>query len=694
MNTVHNMSDIEYLRATLQAALGNAENWISAMSAMDDVGLGLPASISRDVEAIGRLGVRAASSLINVALLGGFSSGKSFLVSGLQGGVTLTRVSSNDGEVSDKFVGLLPSAPTPTTACPASVVPVISSAQPDAAGRGFLRARFSDTDQWEDIGGSVPPPVVAAYAMSDPDIILARREEHWNRSVAEIEILVSDFMLPAKLYDLPGHGSPNPIHDQIVQEAMADADCFIYVSTASASLSDADLNLIRFLYDHHLNSGKRVVWVVTAIDRTMELGLDNKPAWMATVARNDSYLSEIITTISDGRPDLGFIGEGFIAVSPALEARGRLLIADGDEARGRRLLAESRMDALRHILLTMIEQDTGPRHVAAIASEARALLFPYQRTLSERLETERLPVDQLISQRTELDDRLRDLTLALDTTESRLRIMLDRRIRTAGRAFSRLAHHLREGLENEILEADLHKPRQANRIEIHRTQLIREWMTSPTGPLTIWEREREAFTNDVLLEVRATILASRPLSDLASAHGIDIDELTAPRSQRPASDTQDVVQLAAAVLGTLAPVATGVATALGVLAGPLLLIPAAVTASAALTYATISFRKSKATSLDVLRREWIAELDSIAGEVERLFAAAAALAGGDIIARAIAILAERRDQLAHSLLVVQERIDQPETATRQNLITRLDPLCRDGEELLARLTELTQSARR
>ncbi len=659
------------------------------MPSLADMDLGLPPTVGKDLEAVRRLRTRAASSLINVALLGGFSSGKSFLVSGLQGGLALTRVMSDD-DVSDKFIGLLPSAPIPTTACPASVVPVDASPQVDASGRGFLRVRFSDTDQWEDIGTSVLPPVVAAYAMGDDsDVKLSRKEEHWNRIVAEIEILVSESLLPAKLYDLPGHGSPDPIHDQIIREAMADADCFIYVSTASVSLSDADLELIGYLHRHHVNTGKRVVWVVTAIDRAMELGLDNRPAWTATVARNNRYLEDNCTLL-DGKPDRGFIGDGFIAVSPASEARGKFSISEGNEAAGRRLLAESRMDALRRTLSTMIERDTGRRHVAAIASESRALLFPYQRALSERLETERLPVDQLRSQLRDLGNQLRDLTLAVDTTDARLGDILDRRIKSARQGFRRLAPHLRESLESEILSADLRKPRQANQIEVHRTRVIREWMTSPTGPLQIWNWELEAFTSEVLTEVRTAVLASHPLSEFRSSQVIDIDELTAPKSQRSNSDTQDVVQRAVAVVGALTPIGAGVATAFGVLAGPLLLIPAGVTVAATLAYAGITYRKKNATSLDLLRREWIAELDEIASEVERLFAAAAGLAGSEIIGRAIAILAGRRDQLAHSLLVVQERIEQPETATRQDLVARLDPHCRDGEELIAQLTQLAQ----
>lgn len=343
-----------------------------------------------DAGTMTRLRTRAASTLINVALLGAFSSGKSFLLSGLQGGLELVEVPTADGHTADKFVGLLPSSPVPTTACPASVVPVDGQSNFDASGTGFLRVRFTDSadDRWEEVGNSPAPSVVAAYAMQDADVT-DRHRPHRGREVAELEILLASAKLPAKLYDLPGYGSPNPVHDMIVRTAMADADCFMYVSHASRTLSERDLDLIRFLYDHYLLSGKRVVWVVTAIDAAANLDLRNVPEWKATIARNNAYLRENFT-LPSGQPDLGFIGEGFLPVSPALEARADRLGAQGAEAAAQRQRAESRMETLRQAIEDLISTGTGARHIAAVATEARILVAPRHQALSVRLRDERL----------------------------------------------------------------------------------------------------------------------------------------------------------------------------------------------------------------------------------------------------------------------------------------------------------------
>src|SRR5262245_5672457 len=109
------MNDINALRAELRQALDRAEMWLGDFTSEPATMAGQLPSLYSDVHAIGRLRTRAAPALINVALLGGFSSGKSFLVSGLQRRMELKRVS-----MADKYIGLLPSAPTPTTAYPAT----------------------------------------------------------------------------------------------------------------------------------------------------------------------------------------------------------------------------------------------------------------------------------------------------------------------------------------------------------------------------------------------------------------------------------------------------------------------------------------------------------------------------------------------------------------------------------------------
>ena len=358
---------IEDQQSELQEVLGLAESWLHELKLGADLSYGPPA-LEEAEEAIRQLLKRAESDLLSVAMFGGSSSGKSFLASGLLGGLEFLRVDSVEGVPSDKYLGLLPFATTPTTMCPARVVPAKDNSI-DAAGRGFMRVRFigSGESEWEDIGNSPAPAVVAAYAMFKADVA-NRRREHMQKEVAEIEIIFSDSLLPARLYDLPGYGTVNPNHERIAKEATAAADCFIYVANATRALTAnaKDLELIRFLYEHHTLTRKRVVWVLTAIDKAMDLNIEDEPSWKETLAANNDYLRQNFTH-QDGRPDTAFIGPGFIPVSPALEAQGRFFIDAGDEARGQTLIAASNMEDLRMTLKALIAEGAGQRHLADIA---------------------------------------------------------------------------------------------------------------------------------------------------------------------------------------------------------------------------------------------------------------------------------------------------------------------------------------
>ncbi|MGW2850161.1 hypothetical protein, partial [Streptomyces sp. NPDC001274] len=209
--------DLNEVRDELRTVLDQCVEWLRAAADAPETPAGWPEETREDARTMTRLRTRAASTLINVALLGSFSSGKSFLLSGLQGGLELVEVPTADGRTADKFVGLLPSSPVPTTACPASVVPVDGQSGVDASGTGYLRVRFTDSgEEWEDVGNSPAPSVVAAYAMQDGNMT-DRLRPHRGREVAELEILLDSARLPAKLHDLPGYGSPNPVHDMIVR---------------------------------------------------------------------------------------------------------------------------------------------------------------------------------------------------------------------------------------------------------------------------------------------------------------------------------------------------------------------------------------------------------------------------------------------------------------------------------------------
>ena len=131
------------LHDKLRDALERAEIWSEELAAASV--FSTTSVVSDEVGAtLAHLRTRAASTLINVAMFGTFSSGKSFLVSGLQGHLEVVEVPS-DGFVAEKFIGLLPSSPEPTSSCPAQVVPVAEGSGFDTSGAGFLRVLFTDS---------------------------------------------------------------------------------------------------------------------------------------------------------------------------------------------------------------------------------------------------------------------------------------------------------------------------------------------------------------------------------------------------------------------------------------------------------------------------------------------------------------------------------------------------------------------
>ncbi|MFQ6197519.1 hypothetical protein [Streptomyces sp. NPDC000405] len=676
-------------RGELRDVLDRSEAWLRDAARLPEVPAEWPEELRTDAATVKRLRTRAASALINVALLGAFSSGKSFLLSGLQGGLELVEVETADGRTADKFVGLLPSSPVPTTACPASVVPVDGSQSGvDASGNGYLRVRFTDSadGEWEDVGNSPAPSVVAAYAMQDADVT-NRLRAHWGREVAEVEVLLADTLLPAKFYDLPGYGSPNPVHDLIVRAALADADCFMYVSHASRTLSERELSLIRTLYEHYQLSGKRVVWVVTAIDSASNLDLHDEPEWKATVARNTSYLKENFT-LSDGRPDLAFIGEGFIPVSPALEARAAKLEADEAEAPARRCRAESRMDTLRQAIEDLIRTETGPRHIAAVAAEARVRLVPRLRLIEDRLRTERLEIDGL---KELLDGHQRRLEL-LDRVLPELREQLERKLQArvgrAVRPFGRLAAHLHGSLDSTIRQTDVSKPVKAHQIQVTKTQTLRTWLEAPTGPATLWTEQLAAFKQDVAQTVEH-FFGDKDLTGRLPDSVFDVNDLSLPaRAQRPAT-AQDIVQRASALVGVVAPVAAGGTWLYGLAAAGTVFPPATVVAGVAgMVFMGIEYRKRKLNSLQVLQEEWISAIDAEVAAVMEQFARSAAVQGTIVIDHLSDNLAQYREQLESTRDFARQRIANPENRVRQDLIDRLEPAHEEGRALVEALRTL------
>ncbi|MGM1063018.1 dynamin family protein [Saccharothrix sp. Mg75] len=683
------MNDLVRCQAELREVLDRLSVWLADTASLDDPAPdpGAADDLAADVELVATLRTRAASSLINLALVGHFSSGKSFLLSGLQQRLDYTPVVNDLGDTADKYTGLLPSASEPTSACPATVIPVD---RPSLAERGVLRVRFTDSDAWEEIGSEPIPAVVAAYCTEDPELIVeGRKRQHQHRTVAEVEILVHDVPLPAKLYDLPGAFSPNPVHDEILRAAIVEADCFLYVSQATTTLSNAELGLIKSLYDQHTYSGKKVIWVLTGIDRAGDLGRGDRPKWEHTAKHDDEYLRENFRR-STGEPDERFIGRGFIGVSPALQARGEWQIRNGEHARGNRLIAASRMNELRRLIGEVVEGTTGATHLAQVAGEALGVVAPHFRAVGDRLQTARTPLAKLQARKDELVPRLQALDLAIDSIREQLGKQLASRARAVKPAFAGLAPSLHEALDHVIRSTDLMNTKEANRVEVLKTQAIQDWVVRPGGPVDAWNREMSAFIDRTRLAVRTGLRDSYASGQFdLTQEKIDLNRLDIPSSPRYRAGAQDVVGRAAAVVGTVTPVGAGVAAALGIVTGPLLLIPAGVAVGAGLLYAALRHRRYRSSSMDLLHNEWIAELDGSATRYEDSFLAVVDITGTAVIDRAEAILRERSNELANEIVRIERSIDDPENLHRKDVVEVLEPHVARGSAIMTTLDRLS-----
>ena len=647
-------------------------------------------AIQIDLDSVRQLDSRAGSALINVAMFGSSSSGKSFLASGLLRGLEFLRADSVDGIASDKYLGLLPFAPTPVTTCPARIIPAGEGADVDATGRGFMRVRFIDSSEseWHDIGNTPPPAVVAAYAMEKADVT-NRRPEHMYKSVAEIEILYSGFDLPAKLYDLPGYGSSNANHEQIARRATGEADCFIFVANATRSLetSAKDLELIRFLYDLHKAAGKQVIWVLTAIDKAKDLNLENEPEWKMTLAENNAYLRQTFIR-GDGMPDDGFIGPGFIPVSPALEAQGRYYIGR-NPVQSQMLIAESNMDELRHALMALITQGTGQQHLMRMAAEASAIVIPRQRIISATLETQRLPVDQLISERSTLERRLATLdSLSAKVTEH-LGGILKTRVRLTGQSFKGFSSYLHQQLDGEIRSTNLRSEKERNKLQVRKSMLTNEWLTRSDGPVATWESQFRSFEQAALGYVHSELGRSEGISPLGDPPPLDLIQLMESRVIQRRAAGGSTLEKTALFVTAATPLSAGATWALGLAAISTVVWPAAaITAVGAMTFATLSAMRKSRSALEVEREELIHDIDSESTKIQQSLTDAYEAQGQVVIDNILEYMSDYRRELEQLLENIRQRIAEPQTIERLELIRGLEPLELTAQRLIASLSQM------
>ncbi|MFJ6379465.1 hypothetical protein ACIQI7_05565 [Kitasatospora sp. NPDC092039] len=685
------MTTVDELREDLERLLTAAERWLQNLSSAPDLESDGD-QIARDVRQMRSMRTRALSAMLNVALVGSQSSGKSFLVSGLQHGLKYVEVEEDDGGVADLYTGILPSASNATTACPSTVVPVRRGPSDPEFKRGLLRVCFAEStaEGWVEIGSDLSPAEVAAYGSGDN--LQDRRPEHIGLTVKEIELLLQDPPLAAKLYDLPGAQSPDRSHDAIMRRAWAEADCFIYVTQATSSLSDPELELIRDLHRHHLETGKKVLWVLTGIDRANQRdATTQKLAWRTTQETNNAYLYQHFG--HGPYSDATFIGPGFVAVSPAWEAQAAFQEEDGQTRIAGRNRRNSNMESLRALLSGLVDGGAGYRHLVQIADEARLLVKRRHRPVLDQVGAHQLSVSDLADQLAEVRARIRRTEDSADRVSAQLRKSLDRRVRESEQPFGKLADYLHRGLDTLIDSGNL-DAEHSNQIEVRQNHVFNQWMTAPSGPAVLWQHALEALSQEGHALLSASLGDEESEFRLVAPEPFDTAGMLGSRPERSPSDLYRMVQTAGATVGLIGPVAGGTAWLMTSLSLATLALPVA--AAVAVGAAAVAGAKALKERESVVQRARGERKQAIAGQVltaQNDFRKVAEQQGLLLIDAVENHIQQYRNRLHATLHQIEARINAPDIVRSRELVDRLTPLNDQGRELISSLMDISDQAR-
>ena len=122
----------------------------------------------------------------------------------------------------------------------------------------------------------------------------ARPTTDLSRNVVQARLFVADTPLPAIIYDLPGIGGVGgEAYLKTVHEAVRRADCIVYVASAIGELSDAELDLLRFVEEVAEKNRCPVFFALSQIDRESE--------WRRVLEKDNRFLSEFFK--KDGKPN-------------------------------------------------------------------------------------------------------------------------------------------------------------------------------------------------------------------------------------------------------------------------------------------------------------------------------------------------------------------------------------------------------
>lgn len=321
-----------------------------------------------------------------------------------------------------------------------------------------------------------------AYVTNFREFRQSRIRQDLGLKVIKAELKVPQIPYPAVFHDLPGIGGATAEYSVVVQDAVRQADCIIYVASAEKPLSGAELDLLRFVEEVAESNRCPVFFVLTKIDFHTK--------WKRVLEKNNEFLKEAFRNEH-------LVAEGFIPVSPALQAKAKDQLAQGtiNQQTYDEWVRNSGMPYLHEQLEKYLVNTSAPQHLRDIIFKMRTTQKALRRHMSSQTESAQRPIQQAQEDIKQAQDLSRSLQKSRDNIHARLLVLIEQQM---SQAFSPidpddLTKELTERLEKRINSQNLTRAKVRHKLEQDIRQIRDEWLSKEDIALN--DRWQKAWSN-------------------------------------------------------------------------------------------------------------------------------------------------------------------------------------------------------
>jgi GTPase SAR1 family protein len=432
------------------------------------------------------------SQLMNIVVCGEFSSGKSFLISGLIKRITWYETQGKGfmKEAGDGYAPFLPASPRETNSCLLTLQPSQFSDE-----RSHFEVMFDDTKVWENKSEPYKDEagirrLMSAYATELDEYRNGRTTQDLSRKVIKARVHIPNMPFPAYVHDLPGiGGTGDEDYLEMVQDAVRQADVVIYIASAIKPLTKSELNLLSFVEDVTKTNKCPVLFVLSQIDREED--------YKQVLETNNRFLKENFSKT--------FSGQTFIPVSAATEAKAQTKYERSQitEAVRNEGIDESGMPILRERLKEYLVNTSGPLHLREIVLRMHHLLENIKLHIDSRVNSLSVPIQDAEKRLQELNQ----LVVSLINKRESIRRDLEEHGKSVLRqAFSKadsddllslLRHELEPIISNK--DKDVLDEKVRHEIEQKKKEIRDRWLYQPGGPEESWSKAFGGYQKQTII---------------------------------------------------------------------------------------------------------------------------------------------------------------------------------------------------